>query len=156
MIASTSPTPRLHTFHRSARRLLRHPLMREVMAGNRFLAEAFPLFVQRFMSAHCHPQFVLLELDLMVSRALRMVERDRRPWALYKRLCDYMHKVLILMRGCLCGYHLLEPGSFCAICQSDEVGEWWFSMKCGHDFHVGCMFAHLAYDSRCPLCREEI
>ena len=146
--------PRLQTFHRSARRLLRHPLMREVMAGNRFLAEAFPLFVQRFMSAHCRPRFVLLELDRMVSRALRMVETGRRPWVLYERLRDYMLRVLVLLRGCLCGYH--APDSFCAICQSGDVGEWWFSMQCGHDFHVGCIFEHLAYDSRCPLCREEI
>ena len=151
--------PRLQTFHRSARRLLRHPLMQEVAAGDPMLTNAVRHFVRRFTEERFGPPwFALDELHRMVRRALRMVETGRRPWALYERLCVYIRRTLVLMRGLLCGRHrpMLEE-TFCPICLSDEDGDWWFSMECGpHHFHVDCLFAHLEFDTRCPLCRGEI
>ena len=147
--------PRLQTFHRDARRLLRHPLMQEI--GSQFLTSAVRFFVWRFSIAGL-PWFAVDAMHTMVRRALRMVDSGRRPWVLHGQLSRYIRRACVLVRGFFCGQHRPElEDTFCAICQSGEnEGGWWYSWKCGHHFHVDCLFAHLAYDSRCPMCRAEM
>ena len=147
----------IQSFQRDARRLLRHPLMREVTNGGVYMSEVTRVFAQRFVFVGNHPGFALAYLHRLVRQALRLVETGRRPWALYRRYLDYSIRSLILMRGFFCGLERpMLADTFCTICQSDADGPWWYSMRCCHHFHVECLFEHLAYDSRCPLCRAEI
>ncbi len=131
--------------------------MLEVIQGSSFMADSTRLFAQRYVFVGNQPTFALAELHILVRRALRMVETNRRPWAVYRRFCKYIMQALVLMRGLFCGQHRPQlEETFCTICQSDGPGDWWHSMTCGHHFHVACLFAHLGYDERCPLCRIEI
>ena len=146
------------TLARTVRRLLRHPLMREVTHGGTFMAETTRAFERRYTRVSNAPRFALEELLRLARQALRMVEGGRRPWAVYERYCVYIMRALVLMKGLFCGRERPElDDTFCAICQSgDDTGPWWYSMACGHHFHVGCVFAHLEFDTRCPLCRVGI
>ncbi len=127
------------TLARTVRRLLRHPLMREVTHGGTFMAETTRAFEWRYTRVSNAPRFALEELLRLARQALRMVEGGRRPWAVYERYCGYIMRVLVLMKGLFCGRERPElDDTFCAIC---------------HHFHVGCVFAHLEFDTRCPLCR---
>jgi hypothetical protein len=149
--------PRLQTFGRDARRLLRHPLIQEM--GSHYLIFAVRFFVWRFPLAELAPPWFAVEaMHRMILRALRMVDSGRRPRVLYRQLTRYIRRVCVLTRGLFCGHHPPElQDTFCAICQSGEnEGGWWYSWKCGHHFHVDCLFAHLAHDTRCPLCRMEM
>ena len=151
--------PLIQSFHRSSRRLLRHPLMQEI--GIQFLRAAIRSFVRRFALERLAPP--LAQLDVMqhlVNRAQRMVDSGRRPWSVHTFLSCFIRRTLVLMTsGLLCGQHRPEEeDTFCTICQSgdDDGSWWWWAYKCEHHFHEGCMFAHLAFDTRCPLCRAAI
>ena len=151
--------PLIQSFHRSSRRLLRHPLMQEI--GIQFLRAAIRRFVRRFALERLAPP--LAQLDVMqhlVNRAQRMVDSGRRPWSVHKFFSCFIRRTLVLMTsGLLCGQHRPEEeDTFCTICQSgdDDGSWWWWAYKCEHHFHEGCMFAHLAFDTRCPLCRAAI
>ena len=151
--------PLIQSFHRSSRRLLRHPLMQEI--GIQFLRAAIRSFVRRFALERLAPP--LAQLDVMqhlVNRAQRMVDSGRRPWSVHTFLSCFIRRTLVLMTsGLLCGQHRPEEeDTFCTICQSgdDDGSWWWWAYKCEHHFHEGCMFAHLAFDARCPLCRAAI
>lgn len=155
--ASMPAQPSPQSLHRDVRRLLRQPLMSEVTDGSSFMAETTRLFARRYVVVGNHPHFALVELHSLVQRALRLVETGRRPWAVYNQFCKYITQALILTKGLFCGHRRPElDGTFCTICQSDGPENWWHSMACGHHFHEACMFTHLGYDERCPLCRVKI
>jgi hypothetical protein len=137
---------------RSMRRLIRHPLMRETMGAH--LKSVTDHFAQRYAFVGGHPRFVLARLQRMVQSALRLVDAGRRPWGLCARYLALVRKAVHLQSGLFCGRRRpMLRDNFCSICQSNDAGDWWWSMKCDHYFHVKCIFAHISSDMRCPLCR---
>ena len=146
--------PLVQPLLRSMRRLMRHPLMREVTNNSSFMSRYTYLFARGFALAALEPRFALAELERMVQSALRMVSSGRRPFAIYARYTAYIRRAVFLQCGLFCAGVQPEDG-FCSICQSNDGGDWWWSLKCDHCFHVGCIFAHFAHEDyrRCPLCR---
>ncbi len=146
--------PEMQRLMRDLRRLVRHPLMQEVTGGSGYILEVTDLFARRYEFVGQHPRFAKVRLWRMIQCALRSVESGRRPWAMYDRYIEYAMRTLYLQSGLFCSRQRpMLQNSFCAICQSGCDGDWWYSMTCGHYFHVKCIFAHLFHDRRCPLCR---
>ena len=129
--------------------------MREVTSGSALMQSVTDHFVRRYAFVGGHPQFVVAKLQRLVESALRSVEGGRRPWGIYARYLALVKRAVYLQSGLFCGRQRPRD-SFCSICQSDRAGDWWLSMKCDHHFHVKCIFAHFAHDTRCPLCRVDL
>jgi hypothetical protein len=150
----TGPPPlAIQPLLRSVRRLMRHPLMREVAVGDSSLMYRFTeLFAYRYAFLGSEPRFAVARMERMVQSALRMVSNGRRPREIYKRYMAYILRAGYLQCGLFCA-GIQPDDNFCSICQSNDEGDWWWSLKCDHCFHVKCIFECFAHDKRCPLCR---
>ena len=126
--------------------------MREV--GGVHMRRVTDHFARRYAFVGDQPRFVVPRLHRLVQSALRSVESGRRPWWAYRRFLELITRAIRLQSGLFCGRRRpMVLGNFCSICQSNDAGDWWLSMRCNHHFHVMCIFAHL--DTRCPLCRAQ-
>ena len=151
-------SPEMQTLLRDLRRLLRHPLVREVVVGDAraHMLEATDLLARRFTEIGGRPRSVKTTLHRMILGALRSAENGRRAWTFENRYLDTVWKALKLLKGHFCGRICPEAEGHCSICLSRTGGEWWWLHKCGHSFHVNCIAASLEHDDRCPLCRVHI
>lgn len=44
----------------------------------------------------------------------------------------------------------------CPVCLDKVgVGDDTSTLRCGHEFHAGCIYKWLERDTRCPMCRED-
>ncbi len=151
-------SPEMQTLLRELRRLLRHPLVREVVWANTraHMLEATELLARRFTAIGERPRFVKTKLHRMILGALRSAENGRMAWTFENRYLKAVWNALRLLSGYFCGRTCPEAEGHCSICLSRPGGEWWWNHTCGHSFHVNCIAASLEHDARCPLCRARI
>ena len=151
-------SPEMKTLLFDLRRLLRQPLVREEVFANmrEHMLKVTELLASRFTKMGSRPRFLKTKLHRMILGTLRSVENGRRALTFEKRFLKAVWNALRLLSGYFCRRTCPDPEGRCSICMSRPGGEWWWSLKCEHSFHVNCIAQSLEFDTRCPLCRVDL